>query len=147
MLPISHMKTTLWLNNFLREWFSQGDSSNPNRRIKKPNEKKVYIVKRKTAGFDSTSYKIELEREQLERTKKCSNLNDPPAEEKRKRKFKSLLGCRKYKEGCLRHILRLHKDDHNYFKSSERWGLQAMWIVRLHSAGDNDKNTGEIRIR
>ncbi|KAK9878761.1 hypothetical protein WA026_023741 [Henosepilachna vigintioctopunctata] len=90
--------------------------------VEQRNQTRKKYRRGKTVVLTSTPYKNELaEREQLKRTKKCSNLNDPRLK-KNSKKQKKTQKARSDGEN-VGDVLCIYCADsnHTYLKSSERW--------------------------
>lgn len=117
--------------------------------VEQRNQTRKNYRRGKTVVLTSTPYKIELEeREQLKRTKKCSNPNDPKLKKnsKKQKTQKAPSGVENTDEDTM--CLYCLDVNHTYLKSSEGWvacQLCGRW-AHTACAGVDDDNTEEIHI-
>ncbi|KAK9870093.1 hypothetical protein WA026_006187 [Henosepilachna vigintioctopunctata] len=117
--------------------------------VEQRNQTRKKYRRGKTVVLISTPYKNELaEREQLKRTKKCSNMNDPRLK-KNSKKQKKTQKARSDGEN-VEDVLCIYCADsnHTYLKSSERWVACQLCGEWAHTAcaGVNDADLEEIHI-
>ena len=117
--------------------------------VEQTNQPRKNYRRGKTVVLTSTPYKKELEeREQLKRTKKCSNPNDPRLKKnlKKQKTQKPCSAGENVKEDAL--CIYCVDLNHTYLKSSERWvacQLCGQW-AHTACAGVDDADLEEIHI-